>query len=678
MERMRGKGSSATQTHGQDVSGGKIRDQRRSTREHVTAANKNNLNGIALLASPRKRVLVGCFFLVMVTFLVYSPVFEHPFIFNYDDDCYVLNNSHVQAGLTWATLTWALKSTECSNWHPLTWLSHALDGELYGLNPGGHHVTNVLLHALNVVLLFLLLVRATGLAGRSFLVAALFALHPLNVESVAWVAERKNVLSTSFFLLTLGVYGWYAMKPSIERYVAVAALFVFGLAAKPIAITLPCVLVLLDFWPLQRIQGWGQSSPQLAGNKDHETLQKHVIPWGGLPVPQASFSRLILEKLPLLVLCVFDGIVTIFAQRSYGSMHLVIPFAVRLENAVYAYAMYVWKGFWPSGLAVFYPHPGSSLTLWQLGLATLFLFALSLLVWRDRFDRPYLVTGWLWFLGVLVPVIGIIQVGEQAMADRYAYIPMMGIFLMVVFGVAEWADRRQLSSPSRVKIAAVPLIIFLLFTREQIGYWDSSIDLWSRAVHVTKDNFFAEENLSSALMMIDRSEEALPHLQNAVRIRPTDSHGHLNLAADLALSSHPREAISEYETAISLGADPKTLAGVYQTLGMLHGQLGDYSEARSSYQQSLRIDSQQEGAKNALNEIDLSEAMRNVTESPSGQSYLRLGQLLEQRGRLSEARGIYQQALKLDPKLAAAQQALRALNVSENGSTDPIGNSKDE
>ncbi len=602
----------------------------------------------------------------MVTLLVYSPVFEHPFIFNYDDDCYVLNNSHVQAGLTWATLTWALKSTECSNWHPLTWMSHALDGELYGLNPGGHHVTNVVLHVLNVVLLFLLLVRATSLAGRSFLVAALFALHPFNVESVAWVAERKNVLSTFFFLLTLGVYGWYAVKPSLKRYLAVAALFVLGLAAKPIVITLPCVLLLLDFWPLERIEGWGQSSLQLAANEDHETLPKQVSPWGSLSVPQAPFSRLILEKLPLFVLCVFDAMLTIFAQRSYGSMHLVIPFAVRLENAVYAYAIYVWKGFWPSGLAVFYPHPGSTLTRWQLGVATLFLLATTLLVWRDRFRRPYLVTGWLWFLGTLVPVIGIIQVGEQAMADRYAYIPMIGIFLMVVFGIAEWADRRQLTFPSRVKMAAAPLVILLLFTREQIGYWNSSIDLWSHAVHVTKDNFFAEENLSSALMMMDRSEEALPHLQNAVRIRPSDAHGHLNLAADLALSSHAREAIAEYETAVGLGADPKTLAGVYQTLGMLHAQLGEYSKARASYQQSLRIEPNQERVKNALDEVDLSEAMQDVAKSPSGQSYLRLGRFLEQQGRLPEARGIYRQALKFDPKLSEAQQALRALNAGEN------------
>src|SRR6202142_324886 len=268
----------------------------------------------ALLASPRKRNLAICLLLAVATFALYSPVIGHPFIFNYDDDSYVIDNSHVHAGLVWATATWALTSTEASNWHPMTWLSHALDCELYGLNPAGHHLTNVLFHVLNVVLLFLLLVRATGAVGRSFMVAALFASHPFNVESVAWIAERKNVLSTFFFLLTLGAYGWYALKPDVKRYVAVAALFVLGLASKPMVITLPCVLLLLDFWPLRRIQGWEQSSAR------SETA---------FSVPQSPPLRLVPEKLPLLTLSAAAGAVTIFAQRSGGSMHLVLPLGVR-------------------------------------------------------------------------------------------------------------------------------------------------------------------------------------------------------------------------------------------------------------------------------------------------------------------------------------------------------------
>ncbi len=616
-----------------------------------------------LLASPGKRDLIICSFLAVVTLALYSPIISHPFIFNYDDDSYVINNAHVQAGLVWKTVAWALTSTEYSNWHPLTWLSHALDCELYGLNPAGHHFTSLVLHVFNVILLFLLLMRATGAAGRSLLVAALFAVHPFNVESVAWVAERKNVLSTLFFLLALGAYGWYAVRPGVKRYVVVAALFLLGLAAKPMIITLPCVLLLLDYWPLRRIQGWSEPSSPRLGDRDQEIRPGNVNPGSMLPVSQVPFSRLVVEKLPLLALSAADAMATIFAQRSYGSMHLVLPLWVRLENAVYAYAMYVWKGFWPARLAVFYPYP-SALTGWQLGLAAVFVVSISALVWRDRASRPYLVTGWLWFLGTLVPVIGLIQVGEQAMADRYAYIPMIGIFLMAVWSAAELAESRHLSFPSSVKTSAAVLIILSLFTSEQIRYWQSAYDLWLHTVNVTKDNFFAEENLSAALLMSDRSEEALPHLRNAVRIRPLDPGGHLNLAADLALNSHPQDAISEYERAISLEPDPKMLVVAYQTLGRLYGERGNYSKARESYQQALRIDPRVVNAKNALDEIDFSEAIRNVAESPSSEGYLRLGQLMQQRGQISEARDAYEQALHLDPKLDEAHNALHALNGS--------------
>ena len=632
----------------------------------------NSLLAPALLGSPRRRDLVICCLLAVVTFAVYSPVIRHPFIFNYDDDGYVINNSHVQAGLVWKTVAWAFTSTEYSNWHPVTWLSHALDCQLYGLNPAGHHVTSLALHVLNVMLLFLLLERATGAAGRSLLVAGLFALHPFNVESVAWIAERKNVLSTLFFLLALGAYGWYAVRPSVKRYVVVAALFLLGLAAKPMVITLPFVLLLLDYWPLRRIRGWsGPSSRKFEGGLgggigggDQEMRSAPVNLGAPLAVSQAPFSRLVLEKLPLLALSAADAVVTIFAQRSYGAMHLVVPVWVRLENAVYAYAMYVWKGFWPARLAVFYPY-SAALAGWQLGLAALFVVTVSALVWRERMSRPYLVTGWLWFLGTLVPVIGLIQVGEQAMADRYAYIPMMGIFVMGVWGAADLAESRRISFPSRVKTAAVVLIIFALFTREQIRYWQSAYDLWLHTVNVTKDNFFAEENLSAALMMSDHSEEALPYLRNAVRIRPRDAGGHLNLAACLALNSQRQEAIAEYELAISLGPDPKMLIGAYRTLGKLYGEIGNYPKARESYEQALRIDPQDVNAKSGLDGIDFSEALRNVAESPSSQGYLRLGQLLQQRGRLSEARTAYEQALHLNPKLEEAQKALRALHSSE-------------
>jgi Flp pilus assembly protein TadD len=641
-------------------------NQRADTGRRFAAARKAGARpGVesTLLSSPRKRNLVVCLLLAVVTLALYSPAVGHPFIFNYDDDNYVTNNAHVQAGLVWETVTWALTSTEYSNWHPLTWLSHALDCELYGLNPAGHHITNVLLHTLNVVVLFLLLARATGAAGRSLLVAALFAVHPFNVESVAWVAERKNVLSTLFFLLTLGAYGWYALEPTTKRYLAVVTLFVLGLASKPMLITLPCVLLLLDFWPLGRIQGWQQPSPARAGEaKDQERPPGHWSSEAAFSVPQAPFLRLVLEKLPLFALSAGSAAVTIFAQRSYGSMHLVLPLGVRLENAIYAYAMYVWKGFCPVRLAVFYPHPGATLAAWQLALAALFVLSVSALVWRQRASQPYLVTGWLWFLGTLVPVIGLVQVGEQALADRYAYIPLMGVFLMAVWGAADLADSRQLSFRSRAKIAAIVVAILVLFTCDQIRYWRSSADLWSHTVDVTKDNFFGEQNLGAALLASDRYEEALPHLKKAVKLRPLDPGGHLNLGGDFALSDRPRDAILEYETAIPLVSDPNMRVVTYETLGRLYSQLGQYSKARARYQQALRINPQQVTAMDGLAKVEFSDAIRTVAESPSGEGYLRLGQLLQQAGRIPEAQTAYQQALQLNPKLREARKALAALN----------------
>jgi tetratricopeptide (TPR) repeat protein len=387
-----------------------------------------------------------------------------------------------------------------------------------------------------------------------------------------------------------------------------------------------------------------------------------VSPDAAFPVPQARFSWLVAEKLPLLALSAAASAVTIFAQRSGGSMRLVLPLSVRLENAIYAYAMYVWKGFWPARLAVFYPHPGSTLAAWRLGLAALFVLSVSALAWQQRAARPYLIVGWLWFLGTLVPVIGLIQVGEQAIADRYAYIPLIGVFVMAVWGAADLADRRQLSFRSCAKTAAIILGIFLLFTFDQLRYWQSPVDLWTHAVDVTKDNFLGEEDLGAALLATDRYAEALPHFQKAVKLRPLDPGPHLNLAGDLALSDRPREAVLEYETAIPLTSDPGMRLSAYTTLGKLYSQLGQYSKARTSYQEALRIDPQQTSARDGLAKVELSDAIRNVVESPSGEGYFRLGQVLQEEGRATEAESAYKQALELNPKLGEARKAMDALS----------------
>jgi tetratricopeptide (TPR) repeat protein len=370
-----------------------------------------------------------------------------------------------------------------------------------------------------------------------------------------------------------------------------------------------------------------------------------------------------MEKLPLLALSAATCAVTIFAQHSGGAMKLVLPLGVRLENAIYAYAMYVGKAFWPAWLGLFYPHPGAALAKWQLALAALFLCSVSALVWWQRTARPYLITGWLWFLGTLVPVIGLVQVGEQAIADRYAYVPLIGIFVMAVWGATDLADSRQLSFRSRAKIAAVVIAIFALFTIDQLRYWRSAVDIWAHTVEVTKDNFLGEQNLGAALLATDRYKDALPHFIKAAKLRPADPAAHLNLGGDLALSDHPREAIAQYEAAIGLTSDPAMRVEAYEILGRLYSQIGQYAKARVSYEQALKIDPQQAKASSGLAKVELSDAIRQVADAPSAEKYFRLGQVFQQHGRIVEAQAAYKQALKLNPKLTEARESLDALNL---------------
>jgi hypothetical protein len=440
-----------------------------------------------LFESPHKRNIILCLLLVVVTLALYNPVNRHVFV-NYDDDRYVTENPHVRDGLSTSTISWALTSTEQANWHPLTWLSHALDYQLFHLNPTGHHFTSVLIHAANAVLLFLLLVYVTGRAGPSLFVALLFALHPINVESIAWIAERKNVLSTFFFLATISTYFWYAQKVSWQRYLAVIVLFAFGLMSKPMVVTLPFVLFLLDCWPLGRIQG---------------------SPVAALQVGPRPLSGLIAEKLPLLALSAGSAVITMEAQQAGGAMRSTVQFSlgVRLENAVVAYAMYLWKTIWPSRLAPLYPHPGDSLAAWQVAASMLVLAVITGTVLRFRAKR-YLVTGWLWFLGTLVPVIGLIQVGDQAMADRYAYIPVIGIFVMIAWSAADLADAHHVGLVPRLVPAACILLALSVATYRQLSYWSNSYDLWTHALAVTDRNFIAQDNLGGALLLLGKAEEA--------------------------------------------------------------------------------------------------------------------------------------------------------------------------
>jgi len=610
-----------------------------------------------MFASPEKRNPMVCLLLAVITLALYNPVNRHPFV-NYDDDRYVVNNPHVRQGLTAETVGWALTSTEQANWHPLTWMSHAIDCSLYGLNPVGHHFTSVLLHGMNVILLFLLLKWATGRLGPSLFVAALFALHPMNVESVAWVAERKNVLCTMFFFLALWAYGWYSRKPGWQRYLAVAALFAAGLASKPMVITFPFVLLLLDYWPLARVRGAGIE----AGVQSKVEADKTR--------PTFSWSQLAIEKLPLLTMSAASAVITMRAQQAGGAVRTTaeVSFGARIATAIYAYAMYLWKMVWPARLAPLYPHPGDSLAAWQVLVAALVLLAITAFAWRFR-ARRYLLVGWLWFLGTLVPVIGLVQVGEAAMADRYAYIPLIGIFVMIAFGVADWAEEKRLGLWPAFA-AAVVLVALAFVTHRQIGYWQSNYELWSHTLAVTENNFVAENNLGGALILEGREEDAHPHFEAAARINPHDPMSRSNLGIYLQNHHQMREAVAEYEAAVELTSDPGLLAQTYANLGAAHRALGEDEQARLSFEQSLRLNPNQPNAwlglgllaqKQGKLDEAISDLSRSVELQPSAREYFELGRTLAQAGHAPEALDAYQQALKISPDFVEAQQAIATL-----------------
>ena len=587
-----------------------------------------------------------CLLLAVVTLAVYNPVNRHPFV-NYDDDRYVTENPHVRQGLTAGTVSWALTADEQANWHPLTWMSHALDVSLFRLNPAGHHFTSVLLHALNAGLLFLLLIGSTEKIGPSLFVAALFAVHPINVESVAWVAERKNVLCTLFFFLTLWAYGWYARKPGWARYAAMAALFVAGLASKPMVIKLPFVLLLLDYWPLAR--------GRTALGKSQSSLE---------------WSRLALEKLPLLALSAASAFITVRAQQAGGAVRstVEVSFGARLANALYAYAIYLWKMLWPARLAPMYPHPGDALAAWQVVPAALVLLTISALVWKFRSHR-YLLTGWLWFLGTLVPVIGLVQVGDAAMADRYAYIPLIGIFVMIAFSAAELAEHAKLGFWPAVP-AAVVLAALAAVTHRQIDFWQSNFALWTHTLAVTQNNFIAEDNLGGALILEGKEDAAQPHFAAAARINPKDPMSHGNLGTYFQTHHQLPEAVAQYEAAVQLTSEPALLASTYANLGTAYRVLDQDQHARESFERSLQFNSNQFNAWLGLGilalkqgEVDeaITDLSRSVASQPTGQGYFELGQAYEKVGRFAAAREAYRRAESADGGFPKARDALDLL-----------------
>jgi len=593
--------------------------------------------------------VILCLLLVVATLALYNPVAHHPFV-NYDDDRYVTDNPHVQEGLTWATVRWAFTTTSESNWHPLTWLSHAIDWQLFGANPAGHHYVNLLLHVVNAVLLFLLLWRATGATGTSWIVAALFALHPINVESVAWIAERKNVLSMLFFLLALEAYRRYAEKPGPARYSLVALLFALGLMAKPQAITLPFVLLLWDYWPLGRMFPANDGAQASSGR---------------------TFFRLVLEKTPLLLMCVASSVITLKAQKAGGAVgsFMQYPILLRIQNALVAYVRYMGKAIWPWPLAPMYPHPENSLAVWQWAGALLLLGAITVGVLKAR-EHRYLAVGWFWFLGTLVPMIGLVQVGSQAMADRYAYLPFVGLFIMACWGVAEFAERRHfvpryLAVPSLVVLAALSAV-----TYRQLKFWNNNVALWSHSLDVTKDNFLAEDNLGGALIAEGHMLRAIPHFQRAAALSPLDGAANLNLAMYAQAQGNLPEAIRRYNIVVHITGDDGRRSTAYSNLGFAYRQAGDFDRARESYAAAIRANPENVKPVYGMALLDQSTGdlaaaaeyfARAVAVQPSDFGYLLLAQALEKTGHASEAQLAYQSAQQISPDLERAKHTANSL-----------------
>jgi tetratricopeptide (TPR) repeat protein len=574
-------------------------------------------------AGNRTWVLATCIFLVAITWSIFGQTLGHEFI-NYDDDTYVYNNPAVTGGVTLHGLIWAFTHTHSGNWHPLTTISHMLDCQLYGLQAWGHHLTNLLLHTVAVVLLFLVLRQMTENLWRSAFVASVFAVHPLHVESVVWIAERKDVLSGMFFMLTLGAYVNYARQPSVARYATMSILFACGLMSKPMLVTVPFVLLLLDYWPLQRFGS------------------------------RRSSRRLILEKIPLLMLSAVSCVATVFVQRVGIAPIGGLPLAARINNAFVTFIAYIWQMIWPARLAVFYPHPENKLPLWQVALAVALLMLITAAAIALRHRRPYLITGWLWYLGMLAPVIGVIQVGFQARADRYTYLPQIGLYLIATWGIADVFSASHHRRRILGAMTAAVIVALAWCAAKQASYWRNSESLWTHTLAVTSPNPIAHNNLGSYLLEHDRVEEAISHFQMSVNIRPSYAEGENNLGVTLTKQGRTDEAIAHLRKVLELNpGDGKA----YYNLGNAFLQKGELDEAIADYQRGLAIEPHYADAhynfgialgKKGDADAAIAQFEQAVQDKPDyAQAYYTLGNSLFEKGRFDEAIAQYRQALKI-------------------------------
>lgn len=674
------------------------------------------------ITRPRASLLI-CLALAFATLAAYWRVRHFEFL-TYDDPYYITENTHVQGGLTWANVVWAFTTRTATNWHPLTWLSHMLDWEIYGANAGGHHFTNLLFHICNTLLVFLLLNRLTGTLWRSALVAALFALHPLHVESVAWVSERKDVLSTFFGLLAIWAYARFTEKPLLSRYLLIVLLFALSLMSKPMLVTLPFLLLLLDFWPLKRITSFqfrplrfsfartpSENSPALpqrgieSAASNQPTKAKECLPLprgegGGEGKVPSSFSTvhadnqnlgsLLLEKCPLLVLSALSCIVTIWAQQEAITSEIRLPLVFRLSNAVLSYCRYIKYTLWPVRLVINYPYP-RIFSLSEVVICAIVLVLVTVWAWRHAKEFPFLVTGWLWFLGALVPTIGIVQVGTQSMADRYMYVPSIGLFIIAAWGGYDLATRRQIPSLAMFGGAALAVGACIPLSVAQVYCWRNSIALYEHAIRLRPDDVTAEYDLATTLAKQGDLDSARSHFERTLQLSPNSFMAHESLAELLGEQEKFIEAIPEFEAATRLysSADPDfhtRFAGALAHVGRI-------SEAIDQYQLALKLDPQEEDAmdglawilatnpddkiRNGAEAVRLAEHARDIAGGTVPKFFVTLAAAYAEAGRFDDAIAVAKKAEQLstaagDKNLTEKSKQMTELFATHHPFRDPV------
>lgn len=602
-------------------------------------------------ASSRHALLI-CIVLIFGTLALYWQTTNHPFS-SLDDPTYVLANSHVRHGLSLKSVEWALTAFYASNWHPLTWISHMADVQLYGMNPTGHHLTNLLLHIANSLLLFLVLRRMTKSTWRSGFVAALFAFHPLHVESVAWIAERKDVLSTFFLMLTLWAYSAYVARRSIARYFVVMLAFALGLMAKPMLVSLPLVLLALDYWPLER---WKDSGKR-------------------------PFVRLLIEKTPLLAMCLAACVVTLFAQRQGGAVRSfeTYPMGVRIANALVAYVTYLAKMLWPCNLSTFYPHPGNTLPIWQVAAAGLCLALVTCAAVMMRRRQPYVMLGWTWFVATLVPVIGLVQVGGQAMADRYSYIPLIGLFIAVTWGICDISKRLRLDPKYLVAPAAAVLVILTACAWLQVRCWRSEKALLDRAMRSTNRDCIVRTWMADYLLSQGQIDQAKQVLSSATEGTPGYAQTCNAMGCVLIEEGKLSEAEAQYRKAIRVRPN---MAEAHNNLGTLLAKQGKIDEALREFYAAIRVEpyyaeAQFNAAAALASQGKTNSALQHfeqaiLSDPDNTEARCRASVLLLQLGRTNEAVSHLRSAVDLNPKLPEAQFLLGTALQREGNLDDAV------